>query len=67
MDKKTTRIQRTAERLTRALHEAKIERAELQTQSYKTVEPSETELRISTELYNLRCNAGEIQKTECIF
>ncbi len=53
--------QKQQKALTRLLSELQTEkesRASLQTQSYGLIEPSENEMRISKEIFNLNCAMG---------
>ena len=63
--------QKQQKALTRLLYELQTEkesRASLQCQSYGLIEPSENEMRISREIFNLNCAMGlSFQAEECPF
>ena len=67
MDKTTMRKQNVAQKLAQKLHEIKLEREHIQNQAFVWVAPSDEEMRISNELYNLRLNMGENLQPECTF
>lgn len=65
---KRQKQERAKNRLISELQAEKESRANLQSQSYGLIEPSENEMRISREIFNLNCAMGlSFQAEECPF
>lgn len=63
---KRQKQEKALNRLLAELQAEKESRASLQSQSYGLIEPSENEMRISREVFNLNCAMG-YQAEECPF